>query len=164
MPSLNTFPPLWAVYTPANAGEQPAPVSRNYSGITNVRIIRSAANDLMRGMGQSFCASGKYGRLCLSRSGCRARHSRGADAELRDDTRPSRGQYALAFADSFQGLHGRQVSSRGNYYEPCFSRTISAFLRASFSLRKARATSPRGVSDGGGEAGPNSHSGRSPWA
>jgi len=163
MPSLNTFPPLWAVYTPANAGEQPAPVSRNYSGITNVRIITSAANCLMRGMGQSFCASGMYSGLCLSQSGCCARHSGGADAEVREDTPEQRRIRPRRSRIPSRGLH-HQVSSRRDDYEPCFSRTISAFLRASFSLRKARATSPRGVSDGGGEAGPNSHSGRSPWA
>ncbi len=33
-------------------------------------------------------------------------------------------------------------------YEPCFSRVFSAFFAAIFSLRKARATSPRGVGSG----------------
>ena len=50
--------------------------------------------------------------------------------------------------------------SRKRTYEPCFSSTISAFLAASFCLRKARATSPRGV--GSGVREPNSQSGRSP--
>ena len=60
-----------------------------------------------------------------------------------------------------RGWERARSSTRTETYEPCFSRTNSAFLADCFSLRKARATSPSGV---GSETGPNSQSGRSPWA
>jgi hypothetical protein len=43
-----------------------------------------------------------------------------------------------------------------------FSQIIWAFLSSACSLRAVRARSPRGT--GGGPTGPNSQSGRSPWA
>src|SRR5438094_10216776 len=64
-----------------------------------------------------------------------------------------------------QALQRRRAGARrpsNESYEPFFSKIISAFLADCFSLRLARATSPRGVGSGEGES--NSRSGRSPCA
>ena len=98
-------------------------------------------NGLMRRMGQLFYAS---------REGCC-----GAEG-LISDSSPE------IFARSARCIPCGQGTTRRTY-EPCFSRTISAFFTASFSLRTARATSPSGMG-GCCETGPNSQSGRSPWA